>query len=198
MVQTLVTFGGRTDATVVAEGLEDEASLALVGELGVEYGQGWHLGKHNRSATSSHASTPSPRHRAAGNRQDRRYRLRPLPATVQSWRADAAAGGYPPADLRVPFRGQRDGRTMEGMLTEVVPTVQRVYEAAQDLLATQPDNARGVTASQIAADTGLALPTVLAAFELLAFGSIVRVAQPGDPAAVTAVPVRQQPPRGRP
>lgn len=44
MVQTLVTLAGLTSATIIAEGLEDDENLALVRGLGVNFGQGWHLG----------------------------------------------------------------------------------------------------------------------------------------------------------
>jgi hypothetical protein len=78
------------------------------------------------------------------------------------------------------------------MDAEAVSAVQRVYEAVQRLLATQPADARGVAASQVAAHAGLTRPTVLAAFDLLASRSIVRLAQPADPASVIAIPVRRQ------
>ena len=45
MVQTLVTLGRLTGATILAEGIEDAAGLVRVRELGVELGQGWHLGR---------------------------------------------------------------------------------------------------------------------------------------------------------
>lgn len=45
MVQTLVTLGQLTGATIIAEGIEDTSVLGLVRELGVPLGQGFHLGK---------------------------------------------------------------------------------------------------------------------------------------------------------
>lgn len=45
MVRTLVTLGQLTGATLVAEGIEDAASLGAVRELGVPLGQGFHLGR---------------------------------------------------------------------------------------------------------------------------------------------------------
>jgi EAL domain-containing protein (putative c-di-GMP-specific phosphodiesterase class I) len=44
MVQTLVTLGRLIGATILAEGIEDAAGIELVRALGVELGQGWHLG----------------------------------------------------------------------------------------------------------------------------------------------------------
>jgi hypothetical protein len=82
------------------------------------------------------------------------------------------------------------------MPAEAARTVQRVYDAVKQLLATQPDDADGVTANQIAEHTGLALPTVNAALELLASRLIIRVARPGDPLAVMAIPVEHQPLQG--
>jgi EAL domain-containing protein (putative c-di-GMP-specific phosphodiesterase class I) len=45
MIQTLVTLGQLTGATLIAEGIEDTTVLGLVRELGVPLGQGFHLGK---------------------------------------------------------------------------------------------------------------------------------------------------------
>lgn len=45
MVQTLVTLSRLTGATLVAEGIEDTTTLNAVRELGVQLGQGFHLGK---------------------------------------------------------------------------------------------------------------------------------------------------------
>lgn len=45
MAAALVTFAAQTGAHVVAEGLETEAELAAVRELGIAYGQGYLLGR---------------------------------------------------------------------------------------------------------------------------------------------------------
>jgi EAL domain-containing protein (putative c-di-GMP-specific phosphodiesterase class I) len=56
MIQTLVGLGRLTGATIIAEGIEDAASLNLIRDLGVQLGQGWHLG------------TPQPLAELAGSR----------------------------------------------------------------------------------------------------------------------------------
>lgn len=45
MVEMLGVFAGRIDAWVLAEGIETEAELARVVDLGVPLGQGYHLGR---------------------------------------------------------------------------------------------------------------------------------------------------------
>jgi EAL domain-containing protein (putative c-di-GMP-specific phosphodiesterase class I) len=41
----LTTFAGETGAIVVAEGIETEAELTTVRNLGIQFGQGYHLGR---------------------------------------------------------------------------------------------------------------------------------------------------------
>lgn len=48
LTSALVTFAAEMDQTVVAEGIEDEQTIAVLGELGVDYGQGYHLGRPAR------------------------------------------------------------------------------------------------------------------------------------------------------
>jgi EAL domain-containing protein (putative c-di-GMP-specific phosphodiesterase class I) len=45
MVQTLVTLSRLTGATLIAEGIEDTTTLTAVRDLGVQLGQGFHLGR---------------------------------------------------------------------------------------------------------------------------------------------------------
>jgi EAL domain-containing protein (putative c-di-GMP-specific phosphodiesterase class I) len=44
LASSLVAFAARIDARIVAEGIETEAELDVLRELGVDYGQGFHLG----------------------------------------------------------------------------------------------------------------------------------------------------------
>jgi EAL domain-containing protein (putative c-di-GMP-specific phosphodiesterase class I) len=44
-VQSIVGIARQFDLKVVAEGIEDEPTLGLVRELGIDYGQGFHLGR---------------------------------------------------------------------------------------------------------------------------------------------------------
>ncbi len=41
----MVHFAGETGAVIVAEGIETAGELAVLEALGVQRGQGWHLGK---------------------------------------------------------------------------------------------------------------------------------------------------------
>jgi len=41
----LLTFADGTSASIVAEGIETEAELATLKQLGVPYGQGYYLGR---------------------------------------------------------------------------------------------------------------------------------------------------------
>jgi diguanylate cyclase (GGDEF)-like protein len=50
MVKALVSIAHQLDLEVVAEGIERQAQLEIVRELGVTIGQGWHLGIPQRSA----------------------------------------------------------------------------------------------------------------------------------------------------
>jgi len=45
LASAMVQFAKDTNATVVAEGIETEAEMRTLTELGVEYGQGYHLGR---------------------------------------------------------------------------------------------------------------------------------------------------------
>ncbi|GGF22928.1 hypothetical protein GCM10011611_31280 [Aliidongia dinghuensis] len=45
IVQSVVELGHRLGYSVTAEGIEDEASLALLSNYGCDYGQGYHIGK---------------------------------------------------------------------------------------------------------------------------------------------------------
>lgn len=45
LVRSLVDFGHGADARVVAEGIETPQDAAVLLELGVDYGQGWHFGR---------------------------------------------------------------------------------------------------------------------------------------------------------
>lgn len=45
LATSLISFGEKCNATIVAEGIESEAELRMLVELGVGYGQGWFLGE---------------------------------------------------------------------------------------------------------------------------------------------------------
>jgi EAL domain-containing protein (putative c-di-GMP-specific phosphodiesterase class I) len=45
VVQSIIGIAGQFDLKTVAEGVEDEATLDLLGELGAHYAQGFHLGR---------------------------------------------------------------------------------------------------------------------------------------------------------
>lgn len=45
LVVSLLSFGAHINARIIAEGIETEAELQTLLSLGVQYGQGWHLGR---------------------------------------------------------------------------------------------------------------------------------------------------------
>lgn len=45
LTRALITFADEIDATIVAEGIETESELQALRDLGVRYGQGFHLGR---------------------------------------------------------------------------------------------------------------------------------------------------------
>lgn len=45
LVQAMALFAARTGAVIVAEGIEREEELAMLCDLGIARGQGWHLGR---------------------------------------------------------------------------------------------------------------------------------------------------------
>lgn len=47
-VQTLVGLARLVDATIIAEGIEHAGQVDVIRGLGVELGQGWHLGRPER------------------------------------------------------------------------------------------------------------------------------------------------------
>jgi EAL domain-containing protein (putative c-di-GMP-specific phosphodiesterase class I)/CheY-like chemotaxis protein len=47
----LISFANKIDATIVAEGIERETELAALRDLGVEYGQGYYLGRPSPELT---------------------------------------------------------------------------------------------------------------------------------------------------
>ena len=51
LVEAFVSFGGRIGALLLAEGIERRADLAMLTALGVDLGQGYLIGKPNRSLT---------------------------------------------------------------------------------------------------------------------------------------------------
>ena len=48
LTRALISFAGETDAVIVAEGIESEAEIAALRELGVRFGQGFHVGRPER------------------------------------------------------------------------------------------------------------------------------------------------------
>ena len=57
---TLLEFARQTNATVVAEGIEINAWLETLVELGVGYGQGFLLGRPSPLTASGHSSAAGP------------------------------------------------------------------------------------------------------------------------------------------
>jgi EAL domain-containing protein (putative c-di-GMP-specific phosphodiesterase class I) len=49
LTRALISFAGETGAAVVAEGIESESEMLALRELGVSYGQGFHLGRPARA-----------------------------------------------------------------------------------------------------------------------------------------------------
>ena len=45
LTRALISFGAEIDATIVAEGIESEAEIEALSDLGVAFGQGFHLGR---------------------------------------------------------------------------------------------------------------------------------------------------------
>jgi EAL domain-containing protein (putative c-di-GMP-specific phosphodiesterase class I) len=45
LASSLITFADEIGATIVAEGIESEDEVTALRELGVAYGQGYHLGR---------------------------------------------------------------------------------------------------------------------------------------------------------
>jgi EAL domain-containing protein (putative c-di-GMP-specific phosphodiesterase class I) len=45
MVRSTIAMAHELGMKVVAEGIEDEACLALIGEMGCDTAQGWHIGR---------------------------------------------------------------------------------------------------------------------------------------------------------
>jgi EAL domain-containing protein (putative c-di-GMP-specific phosphodiesterase class I) len=50
LTSALVTFAGEMEQSVVAEGVDDERTVAVLEELGVRFGQGNHLGRPDHAA----------------------------------------------------------------------------------------------------------------------------------------------------
>lgn len=69
LTRALISFAAETGATVVAEGVESEAEIGALSELGVPCGQGYHLGRPERAVRHSYA----PRR----DSEDRLRRVRP-------------------------------------------------------------------------------------------------------------------------
>ncbi len=66
VVAGILHFAAAAHCEVIAEGIETEAELATVRELGVTLGQGYLLGRPAPAETWSHAQAPSRRRPAAG------------------------------------------------------------------------------------------------------------------------------------
>ncbi len=56
LVVSLLSFGAHIDARIIAEGIETEEELQTLLSLGVEFGQGWHLGRPVMVAPPAHAT----------------------------------------------------------------------------------------------------------------------------------------------
>ena len=65
LTRALISFAGETDAVIVAEGIESEAEISALRELGVRYGQGFHLGRPARLEPGDSAAARSQRPVAA-------------------------------------------------------------------------------------------------------------------------------------
>jgi len=59
LVRALADFAHGCDVRVVAEGIEEVAEADALGELGVDYGQGWHYGRPGPPEALSRGSLPS-------------------------------------------------------------------------------------------------------------------------------------------
>jgi EAL domain-containing protein (putative c-di-GMP-specific phosphodiesterase class I)/FixJ family two-component response regulator len=68
LTRALISFAAEIGATVVAEGIESEAEVTALRELGVAYGQGYHLGRPAVPSTIDHHSVGSRRPRAGAAR----------------------------------------------------------------------------------------------------------------------------------
>jgi FOG: EAL domain len=44
-METFVTFAAKIGCEIIAEGIEEEAELALLADIGVHYGQGYFFGR---------------------------------------------------------------------------------------------------------------------------------------------------------
>jgi EAL domain-containing protein (putative c-di-GMP-specific phosphodiesterase class I)/CheY-like chemotaxis protein len=60
LTRALISFAAEMDATIVAEGIQSESELDALRELGVEYGQGFHLGRPG-AARFARGSVPAAR-----------------------------------------------------------------------------------------------------------------------------------------
>jgi len=80
VVAGILHFAAAVHCQVIAEGIETEAELATVTELGVTLGQGYLLGRPAPAETWSHAQAPRRRRPAAGPslRVERRAAIRPV------------------------------------------------------------------------------------------------------------------------
>ena len=56
LVVSLLSFGAHINARIIAEGIETEEELQTLLSLGVEFGQGWHLGRPVMVAPPAHAA----------------------------------------------------------------------------------------------------------------------------------------------
>ncbi len=57
LVVSLLSFGAHINARIIAEGIETEDELQTLLSLGVEFGQGWHLGRPVMVAPPAHAAS---------------------------------------------------------------------------------------------------------------------------------------------
>ena len=68
LVGALIDYAHELDVRVVAEGIETEAELAVIADLGADLGQGWYLG---RPAAEPVRVRAQPRHGRKGRRRPR-------------------------------------------------------------------------------------------------------------------------------
>jgi hypothetical protein len=70
---------------------------------------------------------------------------------------------------------------------------QRIYEAVQEIVSSEPGSTSGATVAQVAANTGLDLATVALIFQRLAVRAVLQVVWNTDLAQIRAMPFPRPP-----
>ncbi len=93
LVVSLLSFGAHINARIIAEGIETEEELKTLLSLGVELGQGWHLGRPVMVAPPAHAASVV----AVAPDWFSMQSSISLPAETRETHAASKPGGDPPA-----------------------------------------------------------------------------------------------------